>query len=175
MDWVATVTAVGTVFGGLALPIAFIQLGALRSEQQRAQVNQLGVWTDDGDSSPDLPESPCWPVRLLMRNSSSLPLLIDFAAVTVRPYKYDNDGNKRLVVPSPLFFEPGLIAPGQTWTDTVACTRGAGDSHPPSFSEALVYVTDAAGRQWVVRPHKAGAARRVRWWLRNSRKREDDV
>ena len=27
MDWATTVTAVGTVLGGLALPLAFIQLG----------------------------------------------------------------------------------------------------------------------------------------------------
>lgn len=47
VDWTATVTAIGTLLGGLALPLAFIQLAALRQDRLRAQINKVGAWGGD--------------------------------------------------------------------------------------------------------------------------------
>ena len=44
MDWATTLTAAGALLGGLALPIAFIQLGAQRRDVLRAQVDKVGAW-----------------------------------------------------------------------------------------------------------------------------------
>jgi hypothetical protein len=41
VNW-AAITAVGTVLAGLALPLAFFQLGALRQDRLRAQVSKVG-------------------------------------------------------------------------------------------------------------------------------------
>jgi hypothetical protein len=44
VNW-AAVTAIGTVLAGLALPLAFVRLGALRQDRLRAQVSKVGAWT----------------------------------------------------------------------------------------------------------------------------------
>lgn len=44
VSW-AAVTGIGAVLAGLALPLAFIQLGALRQDRLRAQVSRVGAWT----------------------------------------------------------------------------------------------------------------------------------
>lgn len=43
MEWATTITAAGAFLGGLALPIAFLQLGAQRQDRLRAQVGKIGA------------------------------------------------------------------------------------------------------------------------------------
>lgn len=45
--WWVAITAIGTVLAGLALPLAFIQLGALRQDRLRGQISKVGVWVGE--------------------------------------------------------------------------------------------------------------------------------
>jgi hypothetical protein len=75
VDWTATVTAIGTLLGGLALPLAFIQLGALRQDRLRAQINKVGVWPATPEKVRDAEQGQSeWKVSLNIRNSSELPV-----------------------------------------------------------------------------------------------------
>ena len=49
------------------------------------------------------------------------------------------------------------------------------EPQPPMVSVVRVVVTDAAGRQWEIRPYRTGPPRRVRWWLRRRWEREGNV
>jgi hypothetical protein len=74
-SWTDIVTAIGTVFAGLALPLAFIQLRALRQDRLRTQVGKVGAWADtpvQGAADPGL-----WTIPVLIRNGSELPVWVD--------------------------------------------------------------------------------------------------
>ncbi len=66
------------------------------------------------------------------------------------------------------YVQPGVIAPGDTWSIEL-------DYHPdwlveqpqsPRMKIARMVVTDAAGRQWTISPGRAVPARRVHRWQR---------
>lgn len=76
MPW-AAITAIGTVLAGLALPLAFVQLGALRQDRLRAQVSKVGIWL--GDIPPLEPDTQAWNITILIRNSSELPVIVQTA------------------------------------------------------------------------------------------------
>jgi hypothetical protein len=177
----AAITAVGTVLAGLALPLAFIQLGALRQDRLREQVSKIGVWTEAED-----PGDAEWRVSLLIRNASELPVEVHVTELAIDWLGYQTvlasaDGeppqlysNKRIgptrldyFFPGtigPGFF-PGTIGPGRTWVEYRDYSPvGKFDAPPqPRISIIQVAITDVAGRQWELRPHRGGRARRVRW------------
>jgi hypothetical protein len=70
-SWTDIVTAIGTVLAGLALPLAFIQLGALRQARLRAQVSKAGAWTGMPEQTGE--EPGLWTIPVLIRNGSELP------------------------------------------------------------------------------------------------------
>ena len=142
----AAVTAIGTVLAGLALPLAFIQIGALRRDRLRAQVNKVGVWIDMKWAKSEPPELQA---RLLVHNASELP-------VEIKRVELDVDGKPRMVV------SRGTVAPGQTLKYGI----GAGDASKVTLG--MVGIIDAAGRLWDMRPVRGGLPQRVqsrRWWL----------
>lgn len=71
-SWTDIVTAIGTVLAGLALPLAFIQLGALRQDRLRAQVSKAGAWTGMPEQTGE--EPGLWTIPVLIRNGSDLSL-----------------------------------------------------------------------------------------------------
>jgi hypothetical protein len=162
------ITAIGAVLGGLALPIAFIQLGAQRQDQLRAQVNMIGAWTGKLGQRPIEADEREWVIRIVIRNSSDLPVYVDEAFVSIQQLGPDGE-----YMPSTtgMGYKPRTIAPGDTWTAEDGYRPGgvSPDDKAPQVSITRVIITDAAGRQWEVRPYKAGPPRRVRWlrrWLR---------
>jgi hypothetical protein len=191
MHWATTLTALGALLGGLALPIAFLQLGAQRRDRQRAQVGKIGAWAEcarPGTGRRDEPRAD-WLMRLLIRNSSELPVTVHQATMNIQALGYNRVAPKLTKFPKTfssgsfggrtgtLTFAPGTIAPGQTWTDTALYCEAA-DAAPPKAdpralitSVAWVVLTDAAGCRWEIAPEKTGPPRRVRqglhWrWMR---------
>jgi|SRR5215472_9675416 len=145
MSW-AAVTAIGTVLAGLALPLAFIQIGALRRDRLRAQISKIGVWIDMKWTKSETPELQA---RLLIHNASELP-------VELKRVELDADGKPRMVV------RRGTVAPGQTRKYAI----GAGDAS--KLTVGVVRIIDAAGRLWEMRPARGGLPQRVqsrRLWL----------
>lgn len=178
MSW-AALTAIGTVLAGLALPLAFIQLGALRQDRLRTQVAKVGAWT--GPPGQDDEDASSWSVQAFVRNGSELPVRIDGLELRIRPWGYlrtlaapegttevDYYADKRFGDSKKAYLRPGTIAPGSTWSVWQDCAVGASFEYPrpPITSIARVVITDAAGYQWEFRSDKAGPARRVRQWRR---------
>ena len=174
------ITAIGTAFAGLALPLAFIQLGGLRQDRLRGQVAKVGAWT--GTPAQDDEEARSWSVQVFVRNGSELPVRIDALDLTLRPGGYERvlaapEGTTEVDYYADKRFgdsakvdmaPPGTIAPGDTWTVWQGCGAGArfDRPQPPKASITRVVITDAAGYQWEVRSDRAGPARRVRQWQR---------
>ena len=57
VHWATIITSTGALLGGLAIVIAFIQLGGQRQDRLRAQVSKIGPWAqaDDSRMAPDWP------------------------------------------------------------------------------------------------------------------------
>jgi hypothetical protein len=171
VEWATTITAAGAFLGGLALPIAFLQLGAQRQDRLREQVGKIGAWAGPPSRSPGEPGPVEWAIPVFIRNSSELPVTAHTADLSVRPWGFDfadpypvkKLGDSRVVS-----FAPGTIAPGETWSVFYGCQPEVvyDQPSPPMVSVRRVAVTDAAGRQWEIRSYKAGPPRRVRWWWR---------
>jgi hypothetical protein len=142
----AAVTAIGTVLAGLALPLAFIQIGALRQDRLRAQISKVGVWIDMKWTKS---EPRKLQARLLVHNASELP-------VEIKRVQLDIDGKPRIA------FSRGTVAPGQTRKYAI----GAGATSKPTLG--VVGIIDAAGRLWDMHPVQGGPPQLVRprrWWL----------
>ena len=185
-DWLArhdvgwaAITAIGTVFAGLALPLAFIQLGALRQDRLRAQVSKIGAWTGAPEQVGEEPGS--WTIPVLIRNGSELPVRVNTLDLAVRPWGYDRllavpEGtvevdyymNKRFGESGRTSIAPGTIAPGETWSTgwSYEPEPSFDRPQPPMTSISRVVITDAAGYLWEIRSGRAGPARRVRRWRR---------
>lgn len=91
MPWATIITSVGSLLSGLAIIIAFMQLGSQRQDRLRAQVSKVGVWAEPSDNSTQ-PQ-----VTLFVHNANELPvhvLLVDLALNTL-PYQIPN-----LVIPA---------------------------------------------------------------------------
>ncbi len=187
MFWTVT-TAIGTVLAGLALPLAFIQLGALRQDRLRAQVSKVGAWASAPEQAGEEPGS--WTIPVLVRNGSELPVRVNAVDLAVRPWGYDRvlavpEGtgeveyymNKRLGKSDRAYIAPGTIAPGETWSTGWGYEPGAvfDQPEPPMVTVARVVITDAAGYQWEMRSGRAGPARRVQRWRRWWWKRHGDL
>ena len=50
VHWATIVTSTGALLGGLAIVIAFVQLGSQREDRLRAQISKIGVWTPADDA-----------------------------------------------------------------------------------------------------------------------------
>jgi hypothetical protein len=142
----AALTAIGTVAAGLALPLAFAQLAALRQDRLRAQISKVGVWYD-----LDWPESgtPRLMAILFVRNASELP-------VELKRVELNIDGKPRISI------DRGFVPPDETRKWEI----GAGD--PSEIALGEVSIIDATRRLWDLRPIRGGPARRIRlerWWL----------
>jgi hypothetical protein len=185
-SWTDIVTAIGTVFAGLALPLAFIQLGGLRQDRLRAQVSKVGAWVDTPKTM--YPESGLWTIPVRIRNSSELPVRVETVDLTIRPWGYkgvsaapEGTGeveyyrDKRFGDTDRTHLAPGTIAPEDTKNIGYPYEQKAvfDQPQPPIASITRVVVTDAAGYQWEMWSGKAGPARRVQrwrrwWWKRHS-------
>jgi hypothetical protein len=166
VDWTATVTAIGTVLGGLALPLAFIQLGAQRTDRLSAQVSKIGVWNGEAEALPT--NAQRWNIPVFVRNSSELPVFLQAVTIGVQP-----SGRPRYQPVNLPIWE--TIAPGKTWEGASKYPEDPKDAVPeqPTALIDTVALIDAAGHWWEIRPYTGGAPRRVdrrRWW----RKRHGD-
>jgi hypothetical protein len=81
------ITAIGTVLGGLAIVLAFVQLGSQRRDGLRAQISLIGAWyhLEDARTAPD---QPAWNIKLFIRNASQLPVDVTFAELVLRPLMF---------------------------------------------------------------------------------------
>lgn len=176
MDWATIITSAGSLLSGLAIIIAFVQLGDQREDQRRAQVNKIGVWTQTGElrSVPDRAE---WPITLFIRNASELPVEIPMAELDMETWGYPKglaiaDGghprvyaDKRIGPSEIVYFSPGTIPPGDTWrAERTYAPFGVSDTAVfPQISIIRLAITDAAGHEWDMRPSQGKRPRRVRW------------
>jgi hypothetical protein len=172
VNW-AAISAIGSVLSGLAILIAFIQLDNQRRDRLRAQISQIGVWAQ-ADASAD---QTGWEITLFVKNASELPVEVHLAALAIdtlgfREVLASADGappqlyaDKRTGPTKHAFFVPGTIAPGHKWHRTQDhAPEGDFDGVlRPRISITELAVTDAAGRQWHMRPDRGGPPRRVRW------------
>jgi hypothetical protein len=175
VDWGA-VTAIGTVLGGLALPIAFIQIGTQRVDRLRAQVSQIGIWADEPEPAEE--GAYTWAIPVFIRNSTELPVVVNAADLSVQPWGYDDIpaddlgrnvyASKKSGTSQPVYIAPGTIRPLSVWTGrpTYRTDDAFDQPQPPRVTVSRVIVTDAAGRQWEVRPDRAGHPRLIRRWRR---------
>jgi hypothetical protein len=176
VHWATIITSTGALLGGLAIVIAFIQLGNQREDRLRGQVSKIGVWTqaDDARMVPDQPE---WLITLFIQNASELPVEVHMAELAIDTLGYQNvlasaDGeppqqyaDKRTRPAKAGYFFPGTIPPGHKWHGKQKYTPD-GDFDTivrPRISIIKLAITDAAGRQWDMRPYRGRPPRRVRW------------
>ncbi len=155
-------------------------------------VRVAGPATSEDIPEPREPEPPPglpqWNLTVFIRNSSELPVVVVALELSVRPWGYNRlprkEGtqvswyaDKRFGLPGRVPIAPGTVAPGQTWSREITYTAPSryDEPQPPFVYVARTVVTDAAGRQWEISPHRTGPARRVRWWLRKRWERRGDV
>lgn len=172
----AAVTAIGTVFAGLALPLAFIQLGALRQDRLREQVSKVGVWTDKphwtGEAEQWHDRWGTWVIPVLIRNGSELPVRVDAVDLTLQVYEFGRisvaaDGTSKPEYfghPKRVSITPGTVAPGESRSEVCASPAETAVDQELSLMASItrVVITDAAGYQWETRSGQKGPARRVR-------------
>lgn len=84
MNW-AAITAIGTVLAGLALQLAFFQLGALRQDRLRGQISRVGAWAGELVEVPGKPEGRPGAMPVFVRNSSELPVFVQALVLGGRP------------------------------------------------------------------------------------------
>jgi hypothetical protein len=176
MHWATIITSTGALLGGLAIVIAFLQLGNQREDRLRAQISKIGVWTqtDDLRMAPDQPE---WQITLFIQNASELPVEVHVAELAIDTLGYKNVlasagreppqlfASKRAGPVKPAHFFPGTIPPGRKWHKEQKY-KPDGDFDTimqPRISIIQLAVTDAAGRQWDMRPSRGKPPRRIRW------------
>lgn len=168
MHWATIITSTGALLGGLAIVIAFIQLGRQREDQLRAQVSKIGVWAEKVALQTDRPE---WQITLFIQNASELPVEVHVAQLAIDTVGYKDLRPKRIGFVKSVRFYPGTIPPGSKWQDE---QKYAPDKWPaPDVDSSSVTrtrigiqrlaITDAAGRKWEVRPYRGRPPRRVRW------------
>ena len=75
---------VGTVAAGLALPLAFFQLGGLRRDRLRGQVERVAPWAEPPRRLQETRAGVWWSVSVFVRNGSELPVFVDSVGVDVR-------------------------------------------------------------------------------------------
>jgi hypothetical protein len=141
VNWATAITAVGALLGGLALPLAFIQLGALRQDRLRAQISKVGIWVGEWEPAPTRANEQPWKIPVHVRNSSELPVMV----LEVRLYVAPRDGHGKTVTLQP----QETITPGQDWEGTCEYreepVRENQEPLPPFIRRATV--ADAAGHQ----------------------------
>ena len=194
--WLQDLGAWGNFLAGIALPLAIWVLIRDRLAANRAQVDRLAAWIEPPSFAPfqRTPGQPVWvDVRVLIRNTSKLPLEIVHVGVKLRPswvvtdhLQPDQVRNKAFPVHMPreteastFKFQVSRLAPGATHKQ--AHKIDVGDSAPArslgispdrgivcEFRSVLVI--DNAGRRWRLQPGRAGSAERVR----RGRKRKDE-
>jgi hypothetical protein len=184
VHWAAIVTSIGAVLGGLAIVLAFVQLGAQRQDRLRAQVSRIGVWALKPEKVPtDDPDQSEWAISLCIRNSSELPVRVFTADLTVQSFGHQRalaeDGRTPLDAyainvtreSQPIHFYPGTIAPEDTWRDEQRYRRDASFDMTDvviRLRRLYVVVVDAAGRRWEMFPDSGSPPRLYRrrplWW-----------
>lgn len=126
MHWATIITSTGALLGGLAIVIAFIQLGNQREDRLRAQVSRIGVWTQ-ADDMRMASDQPRWQITLFIQNASELPVEVHVAELAIDTLGYKNIpasvsgeppqlyAHKRTGPVRPAYFFPGTIPPGHKW------------------------------------------------------------
>jgi hypothetical protein len=174
----AAISAIATLLGSAAIVLAFIQFRAQREDQRRAQISKVGVWTSTvllEDEPP--PDEPTWVATLFIRNASELPIQVHLAELAItewgskwirarapgEPLRVRAD--EQTEITQPAFYFPRAIPPGHTWEGTYTGTSQNAGHTPmePQISIIQIAITDAAGRQWDMRPYRGRPPRRIRW------------
>lgn len=176
MHWATVIASTGTLLSGLAIIIAFIQLGNQREDRLRAQISKIGVWAQ-ADDLRTAPGKPKWQITMFIKNASELPVEVRIGELAIDTLGYKDvlagSGNqppqlyaeKRSGPVKAAYFFPGTIAPGLTWHGDQKYTPD-GDFDTivlPRISIIQLAIADAAGREWDVRPYRGRPPRRVRW------------
>jgi hypothetical protein len=186
--WLEDAAGLGAVAAGLALPLAFVQLGALRRDRLRGQVDKVGVWLGKPHRLDKAAGEVWWALPLRVRNASELPVFVSWVVVIVQPT--GSGSGPGLLKPVPtgkrgkmvlrrelpeINAWPGIIGPGETWAGDLEYHQEVFAERPDLLQAGIkrVEATDSAGRSW--RIGSGLTAWRVyrrplwRWWLRPHR------
>jgi hypothetical protein len=163
---------VPTWLAGIALPLAFLQFLREGQDRRRGQVMQVGAWCEKPVMEQASPLS--FAVSLCVRNGSALPVTIPDIEFEWRLRWFEPvqavDGQiysqKTLGVPEIVpVGHVGVVAPGSDWRESFdfrpAVPPQATDVNMTAVIRRFV-ILDNAGRQWTVRPQRAGVARQLR-------------
>jgi hypothetical protein len=169
VPWATIITSTGALLGGLAIVLAFVQLGAQHEDRLRAQVSKVSIWTQTDDTRTS--DERTWPITLFIRNTSELPVEVHKVVLAVGMWQYTWPHDP----PNPLVgrrehpggtefqrFYPGTVPPEHT--SQYEGEFKAGPFHLPvqlRIRVVHVAITDAAGRHWNMRPSWGGLPRRV--------------
>jgi hypothetical protein len=176
VHWATIITSTGALLGGLAIVIAFYQLGRQREDRLRAQISKIGVWAQ-ADDARMASERPTWQITLFIQNASELPVVVHVAELAIDTLGYKNVlasiggespqllADKRTGPATPSYFFPGTIPPGHKWHGETKYSPDGDIDMPlwPRISIIQLAITDAAMRQWDMRPNRGRPPRRVRW------------
>jgi hypothetical protein len=175
VNWSA-ISAIGSVLSGLAVVIAFYQLGSQREDKLRAQISKIGVWAQ-ADHVRIASERAMWQITLFVKNASELPIEVHVAELAIDTLGYKNVrgsaaggppqtyADKRTGPTKPAYFFPGTVPPGHKWHGEQEYTP-VGDFDRIEQIRIGIFqlaITDAAGLQWDVRPSLGRTPRRIRW------------
>ncbi len=196
VHWATVITSTGALLGGLAIVLAFVQLGAQREDRLRGQVSKAGIWTrTDGEPLTQAPEAEEWKITAFVRNASELPVQVDIVRLVVQQRGYQDLSEHEMAAGVPVinpqsgaamsvYWVPGAIAPGDTWHgERTYPPKERGPAYitfdhplPPNVSIQAVEIADAAGHRWDVRPRQGGRPRRIhpkrKWLWRRGAKRK---
>ena len=137
------ISAIGSVLGGLAIVLAFVQLGAQRQDRLRAQISKVGIWVGEWEPAPTRANEQPWTIPVHVRNSSELPVMVLEVSLHVTP----RDGHGKKAPLQPL----ETIAPGRTGkapasTERNPCARTRSRSRPSSGARPWPMPRDASGK-----------------------------
>lgn len=179
LDW----GSVPAWFVGFSFLLAFRVFFRDRSASEREQVNQLGVWSDEGRGAPL--DRICGRGIFYVKNASNLPIRVsriryNSYPIWARPLPAQSDGVdmlyaiERSKTPRPDTLGLGVIEPESEQTHEVLphfahlCPDpevwGLPDARHMRIEITQVLAVDNANRRWIVHPQKGGPARRCRFY-----------
>lgn len=179
LDW----GSVPAWFGGISFLLAFRIFLRDRALSERGQVNQLGVWSDEGRGSPH--SAVCGRAVLTVKNASNLPIRVSRIRYQSFPIWArdlpEHSGPvanvqaiERGEVARPDTLGLGVIPPESEQVHEVLphfeylCPDVNVWALPADRHMRIevieILAVDNANRRWIIRPKKGGLARRCRWY-----------
>jgi hypothetical protein len=158
--------------GAGSLLLAFWIFVRDRANNDRAQVDMVGVWWQWEDRAADGLKAAAPQVKLILRNGNDVPVRVARTALRIREHGMGpKDQNIGHVHAATVLWGPVLVAPHATWESEpvpiIELERFGIHGQPDETVTCRILwaiVVDNSGRVWETRHIKGKRAQRVRWW-----------